>query len=129
MFRSFPLGFTRDSPWTTGVTGRETLAETRELHLQVHRTKCVLRAKPRHNRNCTNSYSRSLFIMSSRALNDLRSISARDMHAVAMNDPDEIPLIGLEQLYNWDFWRSVVAEYVGMTFFLFITIGTVIFGS
>jgi len=51
------------------------------------------------------------------------------MHAVAMNDPDEIPLIGLEQLYNWDFWRSVVAEYVGMTFFLFITIGTVIFGS
>ena len=45
-----------------------------------------------------------------------------------MVDEDEVPVIGVELLYQWDFWRSVLAEFIGMTFFLFVTIGTVIFG-
>ena len=47
--------------------------------------------------------------------------SAKDYH-----DPPPAPLIDLEELTKWSFYRAIIAEFVATLLFLYITILTVI---
>lgn len=50
-----------------------------------------------------------------------QEFSAKDYH-----DPPPAPLIDVEELTKWSFYRAIIAEFVATLLFLYITVLTVI---